>query len=62
MEGGLAEEEANAARLENEIALRTIRATVSGQVSEAAEFPAGSVIRFADKFGAIMPTQATAMR
>jgi len=55
LEGDLAVEEANASRLDNEIALRTIRAPLSGQVGEAAEYRPGSVVRAADKVGAIVP-------
>jgi multidrug resistance efflux pump len=42
-------------RLEHEIALRSIRAPVSGRVGEAVEFHIGSVVRPAEKLGAIVP-------
>jgi membrane fusion protein (multidrug efflux system) len=48
-------EEAAIRRLEHDIALRTLRATVSGRVEEAAELPVGAVVRAGEKLGAIVP-------
>jgi membrane fusion protein (multidrug efflux system) len=42
-------------RLEHDIALRSIRAPVSGRIGEALEFREGSVVRPAEKLGAIIP-------
>ncbi|HLJ97818.1 MAG TPA: HlyD family efflux transporter periplasmic adaptor subunit [Gemmataceae bacterium] len=49
-------EEAAIRRLEHDIALRTLRAPVSGRVEEAAELPAGAVVRPGEKLGAIVPS------
>jgi membrane fusion protein (multidrug efflux system) len=56
LEGDIATQEAAIRRLEYDMAQRVIRAPVSGQVGEAAEFRAGSVVRAADRLGAIVPT------
>jgi membrane fusion protein (multidrug efflux system) len=56
LEGDTATEEAAIRRLEHDIAQRVIRAPVAGRVGEAAEFRVGSVVRLADRLGAIVPT------
>jgi membrane fusion protein (multidrug efflux system) len=54
--GGAEIETAAIARLDHEIALRLIRAPVSGRVGElTAEFQVGSVVRAAEKLGSIVP-------
>jgi membrane fusion protein (multidrug efflux system) len=42
-------------RLEHEIALRSIRAPISGLVGEVLEFPVGSAVHASEKLGAIVP-------
>jgi membrane fusion protein (multidrug efflux system) len=56
LEGDAATEEAALRRLEHDIAQRVIRAPVAGRVGEAAEFHVGSVVRPADRLGAVVPT------
>ena len=56
LEGDAATEDAAIRRLEHDIALRVIRAPVAGRVGEVSEFRAGSVVRPADRLGAIVPT------
>jgi membrane fusion protein (multidrug efflux system) len=54
--GDIAIEEAAIRRLEHDIEMRIIRAPVSGRVGEAvADFRVGSVVRAADRLGAIVP-------
>jgi membrane fusion protein (multidrug efflux system) len=55
LRGELRVEEAAIARLEHEIALRTIRAPVAGRIGEVAEFHVGSVVRATDKLGSVVP-------
>jgi membrane fusion protein (multidrug efflux system) len=55
LRGDIQVETAAIARLEYDIGLRTIRAPVAGRVGEAAEFRVGSVVRAADKLGALVP-------
>jgi membrane fusion protein (multidrug efflux system) len=55
LEADTATEEAAIRRLEHGIAQRVIRAPVAGRVGEAAEFRVGSVVRPADRLGAIVP-------
>jgi membrane fusion protein (multidrug efflux system) len=56
LEADAATEEAAIRRLEHDITQRVIRAPVAGRVGEAAEFRVGSVVRPADRLGAIVPT------
>jgi membrane fusion protein (multidrug efflux system) len=42
-------------RLEHDIALRTIRSPVAGRIGETVEFRIGSVVRPAEKLGAVVP-------
>jgi multidrug resistance efflux pump len=56
IQGNVATEEAALRRLEYELAQRTVRAPVSGQVGElAAEFRVGSVVRPAERLCTIVP-------
>jgi membrane fusion protein (multidrug efflux system) len=55
LDGEMAIEDAASRRLEHEIALRTIRAPVAGEVAESAEHHVGAVVHVADKLGAIVP-------
>ncbi len=55
LEGEAAVESAALRRLEYELALRTVRASVGGRVGEAAEVQVGAVVRAADKLGAVVP-------
>jgi membrane fusion protein (multidrug efflux system) len=55
LDGDAAVEEAEIRRLEHDIALRSIRAPVSGRVGEAAEVHPGSVVQPADRLGAVVP-------
>jgi membrane fusion protein (multidrug efflux system) len=48
-------EEAAMGRLEHDLALRTIRAPVSGRVGEVVAFPVGSVVRAAERLATIVP-------
>jgi len=56
LEADGAVEEAAIGRLEHEISQRVIRAPVAGQVGEVADFHVGSVVRPADRLGAIVPS------
>jgi membrane fusion protein (multidrug efflux system) len=57
LRGDLAAQEAAILRLEDDLRRRTVRAPVTGRVGEAApEFRVGSVVRAADRLGAIVPT------
>src|SRR5262249_44778232 len=42
-------------RLEHDLELRTVRAPVAGRVGEVVAFPVGSVVRAAEKMGAVVP-------
>jgi membrane fusion protein (multidrug efflux system) len=53
--GEQATERAAIGRLEHEVALRTLRAPVSGRLGEVAEVHAGSVVQAAERLGAIVP-------
>jgi membrane fusion protein (multidrug efflux system) len=54
--GDIAAEEATARRLEHAIAMRNVRAPVSGRVGEVVpEFREGSVVRTGEKLGSIVP-------
>jgi membrane fusion protein (multidrug efflux system) len=55
LDGEAAVEEAAIRRFEHDIALRSIRAPVGGRVGEAAEVRVGSVVREADRLGAVVP-------
>ncbi len=55
LEGEAAVEEALIRRLEHDIALRSIRAPVSGQIGEATEVHVGTVVQAADRLGAVVP-------
>jgi membrane fusion protein (multidrug efflux system) len=55
LRGDIQIETAAIARLEYDIGLRTVRAPVAGRVGEAEEFRVGSVVRAADKLGALVP-------
>jgi membrane fusion protein (multidrug efflux system) len=48
-------EEAAIRRLEHDIALRVIRAPVSGRLGEVVEHPVGAVVQAAEKLGSIVP-------
>jgi membrane fusion protein (multidrug efflux system) len=56
LEGDAATEDAAIRRLEHDIALRVIRAPVAGRIGEVSEFRAGTVVRPADRLGAVVPT------
>lgn len=55
LDGDRAIEEAASRRLDHDIALRTIRAPVSGRIGEAADIRAGAVIKPAERLGAVVP-------
>lgn len=59
LRGDVANEEATIRRLEHDLVLRTVRAPVSGRVGEVSDgFRVGSVLRPAERLGAIVPPGA----